>query len=179
VRDQSLLPIAHFKVAIASHLFFFFFYRPGIACSLLSAIVIVRIVCRTRASKRFGLKDEDLVASPLRRLTKYNMHAAIVRWFIMDEVASFAKSLTRAQPTAAKAKPPPPLTDLILIDDDDDDHGHVGSDVGDEEDGAEEIVPVPEDHDDDNDFQETIVAKKKKKEKEEKKKARKLLMEEE
>ncbi len=78
--------------------------------------LIPRRVHRTRASKRFGLKDEELVASPLRRLTKYNMHANVVRWFIVDEVASYAKSLKRE-----RAAPITASQQVILLDDDDDD----------------------------------------------------------
>jgi hypothetical protein len=90
-------------------------------------------VHRTRASKRFGLKDEELVASPLRRLTKYNMHANVVRWFIADEVASYAKSLKRERAA--------PMTQVILLDDD--------VDVDEEEEEQEELWHDGEEEDND------------------------------
>jgi hypothetical protein len=105
-------------------------------------------VRRTRASKRFGLKDEELVASPLRRLTKYNMHAQVVRWFILDEVASYAKSLQRerAAPMMASQR-------VILLDDDD-------VDIDEEEEEEEEAQELWHDVEEDNDFQ--VVANNKK-----------------
>lgn len=94
---------------------------------------------RTRAAKRFGLKDEELVASPLRRLTKYNMHAALVRWFVLDEVASYAKSLKRE-----RAAPMPASQQVILLDDDDDD-----VDLDKEEEEQEELWHDGEEEDND------------------------------
>lgn len=106
------------------------------------------LISRTRASKRFGLKDEELVASPLRRLTKYNMHAQVVRWFILDEVASYAKSLQRerAAPMVASQR-------VILLDDDD-------VDIDEEEEEEEAQEDLWHDVEEDNDFQ--VVANNKK-----------------
>ncbi|ELR20586.1 Fbox domain containing protein [Acanthamoeba castellanii str. Neff] len=126
---------------------------PSRFASWKEALATTNAMCffRTRASKRFGLKDEELVASPLRRLTKYNMHAQVVRWFILDEVASYAKSLQRerAAPMVASQR-------VILLDDDDVDI--------DEEEEEEEEEEAQEDlwHDveEDNDFQ--VVANNKK-----------------
>jgi hypothetical protein len=85
------------------------------------------------------------VASPLRRVTKFNRHANVVRWFIVDDVASYAKALLRgrrAPPLPApsvmaggdegEAKDRKPMMPLIELDD--------------EEDGEEEEL---EDDDDD------------------------------
>lgn len=49
-----------------------------------------KTISRTQASV-FGVKDQELVNSSLRRATKFNMHMVVSRYFIVNDVLEYAR----------------------------------------------------------------------------------------